>query len=265
MVYDANFTGAYSGRNQFQLRLYVRRNSTSGNSSNYAWELLAEKIAYSTAWASDPTAWNVSIAGNNWSGTGSMDFRSVNTRSFGSGVTGWVAHDGNGYLNFSASANHAGGGLIGSASCGGTFSADRIPQVPGAPYSVAITQVTATSMVYQFSSTTDGGSAILEWQVQYATNSGFSTGVVSIGGGNGIVTLSGLTPGTAYWVRARGRNAVGWGPYGNAFSATTLSGAFVGNSSNPSFSAAAVYVGKDNSFVLSSVYVGKDGSFVVAS
>lgn len=215
--------GTYSGRSAYRLRLRVQSYQVSGNSSTYQWWLYAEQTAAGTAWASDPTPWSVIIGGQSWSGSGNQDFRSTNSIQLGSGVAGWFGHDGNGYLNFSASASHTGSSPIGGASLSGNMSADRIPKVPGAPFSVALDTITPVSMRYQFSGTTDGGAAIDQWQIQYATDSGFSQNIGTLNS-NGTSTLTGLTPGTRYWVRARGHNGVGWGSYGDAMNALTLSG-----------------------------------------
>lgn len=260
-----NFYGGFSGRSAYRIRLYIGTHAVSGNSSQYYWELHAEKIASGTTYNANQLGWSVGMGGQGWNGTSTLDFRGTNSILCGTGFTGWYAHDGNGYLNFGFSAHHNGDNLFGTADLSGTFSADRIAQVPSAPTSVATSQVTATSIVYQFSGNADGGSAIIEWQAQRATNAAFTTGLLSQQANNGLPTFSGLTPGTQYWFRARGRNSVGWGPYSSALTATTLSGAFVGNASNPNYSGAAVYVGKDGGYVMAEVRVGKDGAFVIAS
>jgi len=137
--------------------------------------------------------------------------------------------------------------------------------VPGAPAPVAITELASTSFVYQFSGGSDGGSPITSWQTQWSLNSNFTAiqGTVTNVPSNGFVSFSGLTPGTKYWMRTRGVNAAGAGPWSASLATTTLSGAFVGRSGT--FSAVAVYVGKAEGFVLAEVRVGKGGSFVIAS
>ena len=219
----ADYVGTYGGRSQFRIRLHIETAAVSGNSSAYNWWLYGEKTAASTAYSANATGWSVNIGGQVWTGNATQDFRSTNSILFGSGTAGYFGHDGNGYLNFSASASHNGDTPIGYASCAGTFSADRIAQVPGAPYSVSLNEATSVSMRYVFSGTTDGGSGITGWQIQYATDAAFTQNV-SVISSNGNSVLTGLTPGTTYYVRSRGSNAVGWSAYSDVFSLMTLSG-----------------------------------------
>lgn len=100
-----------------------------------------------------------------------------------------------------------------------------IANVPPAPNNLRADQVTPTSMRVRFSSTGTGGSAITGWQVQRATNSAFTTGVVTVAS-DGTTTLTGLTPASRYYFRARGRNAVGWGAWSSIGSGVTASGAY---------------------------------------
>lgn len=93
----------------------------------------------------------------------------------------------------------------------------RIPKVPDAPTPIGIDEVTSDSFRYRFSGNGDGGSGILEWQAQAATNSAFSANVVTVSSG-GTTTFTGLLPGNTYYARSRGRNAVGWGPWSSVLS-----------------------------------------------
>ena len=96
------------------------------------------------------------------------------------------------------------------------------PTVPGAPFPVSGTpsEVTSTSMMYQFSGTTTGGSAITGWEFQYATNAAFTGATTVVSSGTSVVT--GLTPKTMYYFRARGKNAIGWSAWSTVVSRETL-------------------------------------------
>ncbi|KDA05866.1 hypothetical protein DC31_13955 [Microbacterium sp. CH12i] len=122
-------------------------------------------------------------------------------------------------------------------------------------------QITATSMRVRFNGHGDGGSPITSWALQRATDAAFTQNVVTIGS-SGTSVVTGLAPGTQYWWRARGGNAVGvgaWSP--DPVSARTLSAAYVGKGSTfPP--AAAVNVGKGSTFPQAEIFVGKGGSFV---
>ncbi|WP_157811177.1 fibronectin type III domain-containing protein [Microbacterium lacus] len=210
-------------------------------------------------------SWEAWAGGGYWAGTTRYDFR-------GQGAGFYVVlgsdyfvmnHDANGNLNYSYSArasmpNPPGGSATTPT---GTDAVARIPKAPDAPTMVALDQITATSMRARFAGNGDGGGGISGWQLQYSSHPAFADGGVVIGS-SGTSILNALTPATDYFVRARGLNAYGAGPWSAPISARTLSGARLGRGG--SFPGVEVYVGKGGSFVLAEVLVGKSGSFVHA-
>jgi hypothetical protein len=70
----------------------------------------------------------------------------------------------------------------------------------------------------------DGGSAVEDYDVQVATNSGFTTGLQTFTSTNSSYDFTGLTPGTQYWTRVRATNGVGSSPYTSSLTFTTLAG-----------------------------------------
>jgi hypothetical protein len=90
---------------------------------------------------------------------------------------------------------------------------------PGAPTIRSLDQVTNTSLRVWFEGNGDGGSPITGWQLQYATQSNFSDGVIVASGGT--TTLTGLQSNTTYYIRARGLNAVGAGAWSSVASTKT--------------------------------------------
>jgi hypothetical protein len=93
------------------------------------------------------------------------------------------------------------------------------PTTPGAPIIRSLDQITNTSVRVWFEGTTDGGSPITGWQLQYAPTSNFS-GAVTVSS-NGTSTITGLSPNTTWYFRARGLNAMGAGAWSSVASATT--------------------------------------------
>lgn len=81
--------------------------------------------------------------------------------------------------------------------------------------------ITATSMRIQFGRNGNAAGSTT-WELQRATNSGFTTGVTTVAS-SGTTTVTNLTPGTTYYFRARGKNVSGTGPWSSTRVATTLS------------------------------------------
>lgn len=97
--------------------------------------------------------------------------------------------------------------------------------VPAAPTPLGIDEITPTSLRYRFSGNSDGGSSIIEWQAQLATDAAFTQNVRTLQHPtSGTHTFTGLLPGQRYYLRSRGRNGVGWGSYSSVLDAKTLSG-----------------------------------------
>ncbi|QGJ92702.1 minor tail protein [Microbacterium phage Megan] len=96
-----------------------------------------------------------------------------------------------------------------------------VPPAP-TPFCVAPNpnQITPTSLRAQFCSQGDGGSAITSWGLQIATDAAFTQNTQLVSS-SGTTTFTGLTPGTTYYFRARGQNAVGVGAWSATWSGTT--------------------------------------------
>lgn len=199
------------------------RESQTGNQSNFRIIVTYEHNGWGS-FTGATQSWSASTSkGNNWSGTFTIpqgvDIGLLNT-------TYSHGHDADGYLSaFTVSCwidtNHSsigdGGGSVTEPA------APRIPKVPDAPTPIGIDNVTSTAFRYRFSGNDNGGSAIIEWQIQYSTSSTFASGNQTVSS-TGTSTITGLTAGTTYYVRARGRNSIGWGPYSTTQNTTTLGG-----------------------------------------
>lgn len=182
-----------------------------------SWSLSVTKNSGSGYWTSDAQGWGVSVDGQYWGGSWTYDFRASTPQTIG--IASGSKAVGAGNRGFSASVNMDSG--IGTASPSGVIWASTYPS---APSPVGLDEITPTSMRYRFSGNSDGGSGILEWQAQLATDVAFTQNVQTVGSG-GTTTFGGLTPSKRYYARSRGRNAWGWGAWSSTIDAETLSGA----------------------------------------
>jgi len=102
------------------------------------------------------------------------------------------------------------------------FTTSAVP--PSQPVAPSVGSITQDSASATWSAPSSGGSTITSYDIQIATNSDFTAGLVT----TNVTTLSKnfteLTPGTNYWVRVRANNAIGSGPYSTATAFTTVSG-----------------------------------------
>lgn len=97
-------------------------------------------------------------------------------------------------------------------------------QVPTAPQAPLLSSVTATTVDVAFYPNSDGGSAITAWQIGWGTSSSAPTSSVSA---KSPQVLSGLTPGTKYYIFARAQNSVGWSAWSKPTMMITVAGAYI--------------------------------------
>lgn len=104
------------------------------------------------------------------------------------------------------------GGLVGYFTWG---------TVGGAPSMVEATSLGSGQIRVVFSGSGDTGGIGMDgsWQYQYADNPSFTAAGLADSTGTSIFTG---TPGTTYWFRSRGHNAVGWSAWSGALSATAV-------------------------------------------
>lgn len=101
----------------------------------------------------------------------------------------------------------------------------RTHRVPYAPTIVSLSSIKQESIFTSFRGINDGGSPIIEWQLGYGKNP--DAAEVLVQANTGDTQLNDLDPGKKYYFWARGRNAVGWGPWSARTEATLDAGAFV--------------------------------------
>jgi hypothetical protein len=98
-------------------------------------------------------------------------------------------------------------------------------RVPDAPSPVYFSLITQRSIRAQFNGGFDGGEPVDEWQLAYGLSS--DVNLATLLTSNGTSDLSNLDPGKMYYFWARGRNAVGWGPWSPIRSQALRAGAVV--------------------------------------
>lgn len=205
----------------------VQSQNQAGNYSTIYWRVDVVKT-WGTGFYGSGSGWCNSNVGQVWNnGALRYDFRngaSTGRWTIASGTFN-VGHDANGYANYEVIGSLSLSSLGGATAGSGVKSAPRIPKPPGAPFSLGFRDILPTSLVHQFSGTTDGGSGILGWEIHYGTDPTGNGNKILASGGTSLIT--GLRPATQYYFWSRGRNGVGWGPFSVRDQAKTLSAARV--------------------------------------
>lgn len=103
-------------------------------------------------------------------------------------------------------------------------SSARTLSVPTAPSAPLLSSVTATSVDVAWSANSDGGSPISAYQIGYGTSSTTPSTTISA---SSPQVVSGLTPGTTYYIFVRAKNSVGWSAWSKPTSMRTVAGAYI--------------------------------------
>ncbi|WDS52125.1 minor tail protein [Microbacterium phage UtzChips] len=251
----------FSDRSRYQLQLHIapKPYNLAGNYTDVAWSLRIVETTENGTYSYAAAPWSATIHGQTWSGSSPYDFRSTDSITVGSG-TKRVYHDANGYRTITFSGSVGGSTVIGSASTSGSLGLTRIPKVPPAPKPLELTDIKATSMLFRFQSTGDGGSKTDSWQLQYSESSSFSSPTTL--SSSGTSTVTGLKSGTLYYFRARGHNTVGWGPWSSALSARTLAAFYY--SDGTTWHSTEVYVSDGTRWHSVEVLISEDGDWLPA-
>ncbi|GIF02235.1 fibronectin type III domain-containing protein [Paractinoplanes rishiriensis] len=146
------------------------------------------------------------------------------------------------------------GNSVGWSSWSGSRTFTTLTTAPSAPGTPAISAIGPTSATVAWSTPADpGGTAITGYQIQRATTADFADSTTVTDAGS-PVTLTGLLPGTTYYVRVRAVNAAGLGAWSPAADVTTLSGVKVGDGTG--WGDAIVWVGDGTRWVLAQIKTG---------
>jgi hypothetical protein len=215
-----------SGNQQVWVETHLSSQNAGGNYSQYYGELRYYGNGWGS-WTGGTQYWSTDFGGYAPSGT----FNIPQGEAYWTYKTLWSGywnrgHDGNGYgsafnVRGSIDTNHS---SIGDGSAYTTEGAPpRIAKVPGKPPRPVYAGVSAVSIDYTFTGPSDnGGSGIDQYEHQSATDSGFSQNVQTWRDDGSPGQATNLIPGTGTWIRFRAHNGVGWGPYSDALSQTTL-------------------------------------------
>ena len=202
----------------FNLRIEVWYNWQSGTTASVHTEVWIDKTSPSPTQSGCCSSFDVYLdfVGHIQHWEGGFDFTSGNNFLIHS--SDWLATVSiYGDVGAQVYANYD---ILGYAQTGATYDGVAA-SAPPPPIPAFLDTITINSMRYGFNSAGDGGSPITSWGVEYANNASF-TGATLVSGGSGTITISGLTPGTTYYVRSRGQNAAGVGGWSTVLSATTL-------------------------------------------
>jgi hypothetical protein len=244
--------------------IYNQTPWNGGNSNLVHTELWIFKNSYSPSFSSSGSSYQMYVSGN-LVGSASFGYDFRNSDQLLLHVSdNWFGADGNGNMYYTAD-GYCSASILGYTETHEGVWAPRIGRPPQAPYSyptnaTSLSQITATSMQYQFSGRDNGGAALLEWQIEYSTTSNFAAGTVVAVSSSGTSTINNLAPGTRYWFRARGRNAYGWGAYSDVATAETLPSVRVSN--NASWLAPQILVSTGTAWVSPQVLVSVDGAWI---
>lgn len=99
-------------------------------------------------------------------------------------------------------------------------------KVPDAPSAPAVTNVKQTTCTFSFTDGANNGSAIIDREIAYSLTEGGTKTSTSTGAYNSG-TLTGLPPGSALYIWARTKNAVGWSAWSLYTLIHTVAGAYV--------------------------------------
>lgn len=195
------------------------RYSTIGSSTTQA-DVVAEYWVRSISWGySDPQTLNYSdyhSGSTNYtmsSPNGSTTAIMVSEKRI-SGVS--TSYSGGPTFKFTAQVSGAYDGSTPSKSVTFTLPA-RPASAPSAP-NPSWSSLGSTSVTVSCNTPSSNGASITDYQIQVDDSSGFGSPVGTFDKGN---TVSGLKPGTKYYIRARAKNSVGWSSWSATENFTT--------------------------------------------
>jgi hypothetical protein len=204
--------GPISGNSRIRFEYTISHSTTTTSISVWAYLEMVNN------WSSSGTyAWGYTGHWGSYSGNFTASLGANGSHLMKSGSYSIARGTSNFVVSFQAKAQN----YTGYPSHTISFTIPEKVTVPPAPVirSTSPDTITDDSMRVQFDSQGDGGSTVTKWELQYSKSSSFSSPVTVASSGTSTVT--GLTPKTTYYFRARGINAIGAGPWSTAKSGTT--------------------------------------------
>lgn len=104
---------------------------------------------------------------------------------------------------------------------GYTTSEPPAPTAPNQVTGLTIGSVGETTVSLSWSAPADGGAEISNYEIDYATNNSFTSGLTRVTSISNSTVVSGLASGTTYYFRVAARNSVGVGEWSEARNTTT--------------------------------------------
>lgn len=221
----ATVKDTFSGVSRYYLHVYTKLSSqsASGNYSTIYYRIRIYKTAGSGYWGSayvNHYGWVHSSEGDQWNdSTISFDFRNGKQTGYITFKSGYfrVYHRSDGTGSYWVSSKFKLYNLGTAYASTGTIGLPSLAKVPPAPTAVRLTYIKPDRMNFRFTNNGDGGTRVLEWQIGYGKNGKRE----EYQKGDGYDTVKLKYQDTRYYFWARGRNAVGWGPWSNRISAVT--------------------------------------------
>ena len=131
----------------------------------------------------------------------------------------------------------------------------RVPYVPGTPI---ITAATSTTVSIKWTAASNGGSAVLEYEIGYGTIASSAQQFKS-SSPDLVETITGLTPGVGYYFWVRARNAIGWGEWSARGGSDGVAGAWV--LVGTTWQRAVPYVNVGGTWMLAEPWVKQSGTW----
>ncbi|NNC10336.1 hypothetical protein HII28_00355 [Planctomonas sp. JC2975] len=199
----------------------VGANNVAGNYTPVSWVLNASD-SYGASYSDQNATGTVNIDGAVYGYSYAWRSAGTGNRVLHSGSQN-IAHNADGTRSFGFSFTF--NGIPGTSNSGGASGSSSVglagvaPTAPSAP--TADTQTIPGAVTVHWSM--GSGSTPSTYTIQADDDSGFGS-PLNFSASNTPATLTGLDKGTTYYIRIRGSNASGTGPFGGTISILTLSG-----------------------------------------